>query len=150
MDAVQKNEKTYEPLSRDIVAELRGFDWPGNVRELEARIKEYVATDNPDCLLRKEEDAVSFGGNGPVGPSVQPTTQVEHAPPPAEERSKITLLPLKEAARRAVESTERALIEEALQQTRWNRRQAAKLLEISYSSLLRRIESYGIGKRDMG
>jgi DNA-binding NtrC family response regulator len=53
---------------------------------------------------------------------------------------------LKEASRKAVEETERALIEEALQYTLWNRRKAAKLLKISYSSLLRRIDAYNIGE----
>jgi DNA-binding NtrC family response regulator len=53
---------------------------------------------------------------------------------------------LKEAARQAVESAERVLIEEALQHTLWNRRKAAKLLSVSYSSLLRRIDAYEIGK----
>ena len=46
----------------------------------------------------------------------------------------------------AVELTERALIEEALRYTQWNRRKAAKLLQISYSSLLRRIDAYSLGK----
>ena len=53
---------------------------------------------------------------------------------------------LKEAARRAAEAAERALIEETLRHTLWNRRKAAKLLHTSYSSLLRRIETYKIGK----
>ena len=35
--------------------------------------------------------------------------------------------PLKEAAKKAVAETERALIEEALRYTLWNRRKAAKL-----------------------
>ena len=55
--------------------------------------------------------------------------------------------PLKEATRISVELTERALIEEALHYTLWNRRKAAKLLQISYSSLLRRIEAYSIGRK---
>jgi DNA-binding NtrC family response regulator len=57
-------------------------------------------------------------------------------------------MPLKEAARKAAEAAERALIEETLNYTLWNRRKAAKLLRTSYSSLLRRIEAYGIGKAD--
>ncbi|MEA3365516.1 MAG: helix-turn-helix domain-containing protein, partial [Candidatus Hydrogenedentes bacterium] len=55
-------------------------------------------------------------------------------------------VPLKEAVQKAVEATEKALIEEALRHTLWNRRKAARLLKISYSSLLRRINAYNIGK----
>jgi transcriptional regulator with GAF, ATPase, and Fis domain len=55
-------------------------------------------------------------------------------------------MPLNEARRLAAEKAERALIEETLRWTLWNRRKAAKLLNTSYSSLLRRIERYKIGK----
>jgi transcriptional regulator with PAS, ATPase and Fis domain len=68
------------------------------------------------------------------------------APPARENVKDKTFTSLKEATRIAVELTERALIEEALRYTLWNRRKAAKLLDISYSSLLRRIDAYGIGK----
>ena len=69
------------------------------------------------------------------------------APPKSDEsREEKKFIPLKEAARRAVEETEKRLIEEALRHTLWNRRKAARLLEISYSSLLRRIDAYEIGK----
>ena len=53
---------------------------------------------------------------------------------------------LKDVAQRAVEEAERVLIEDVLKYTLWNRRRAAKLLGISYSSLLRRIDAYNLGK----
>mgnify|MGYP006301333785 CR=1 FL=1 len=67
-------------------------------------------------------------------------------PPPKKAAPDGEFLSLKEATRRAVEETEKRLISEALQQTLWNRRKAAKLLKISYSSLLRRIDAYNLGK----
>jgi two-component system response regulator AtoC len=73
------------------------------------------------------------------------------APAPAKrpvDRGEKKFPSLKEAARRAVEQTERALIEDALNYTLWNRRKAAKLLDISYSSLLRRIDAYDIGQNE--
>jgi DNA-binding NtrC family response regulator len=120
---------------------MMALDWPGNVRELGARVKKYVATGDPDTLV----------GDSPDVPARQPGDS-----PPASEVSQVNAtqvnrIPrefpsLKEAAQRAVEETERAMIEEALRQTFWNRRKAAKLLKISYSSLLRRIDAYNIGK----
>ena len=55
-------------------------------------------------------------------------------------------IPLKVVAKQAADSAEKALIEETLRYTLWNRRKAAKLLKTSYSSLLRRIEAFEIGK----
>ena len=80
----------------------------------------------------------------------QPATVAAPGPEPNGEavEPKKKFMPLKEATRRSVEATERALIEEALRYTLWNRRKAAQLLEISYSSLLRRIDAYNIGKSD--
>jgi len=43
-----------------------------------------------------------------------------------------------------VTQEEKKVISEALRRTNWNRRKAAKLLEISYRSLLYKIKDYGI------
>ena len=88
-------------------------------------------------------------GTGLVEPTDGASQAKTPLPEKAPEEENRALVPLKEATRRAVERTERALIEEALRQTLWNRRKAAKLLEVSYSSLLRRIDAYGIGKKEV-
>lgn len=131
-------EKDYEQIPGPVLEQMKALTWPGNIRELAARVKQYVATYDVRVLVEETDRAIdkteakdrqrnggAKGGNG-------------HA-----ER---TFESLKEAARRAVEETERALIEDALRYTLWNRRKAAKLLSISYSSLLRRIDAYEIGK----
>lgn len=130
-------KKEYVPLAEDLIQALLKLDYPGNVRELSGRIKKYVATGSEELLLAKE-NATGLAGNKPA-----PAAVVE-----AEPREERTFIPLKEAARRAAEAAERALIEETLNYTLWNRRKAAKLLRTSYSSLLRRIDAYGIGKTD--
>jgi two-component system response regulator AtoC len=132
-------KKEYVPLSKDLLRALMELDYPGNVRELSGRIKKYVTTGS-EALLLAEENA--------IGQSSQERVTLPNrlaSPAPREER---TFIPLKEAARRAAEAAERALIEETLNYTLWNRRKAARLLRTSYSSLLRRIEAYGIGKAD--
>lgn len=132
-------KKEYVPLTPDILFALMQLDYPGNVRELSGRIKKYVTTGSEELLLA-EESATGVPASAPGGP-VQMGTGVAM-------REERTFLPLKEAARRAAEAAERALIEETLNYTLWNRRKAAKLLRTSYSSLLRRIDAYGIGKAD--
>jgi two-component system response regulator AtoC len=143
-----------EPVSKDLLHKMMQQSWPGNVRELAARVKKFVATRSPDVLLqdmdrRGLDGGVQAGGLVEAGPA-HPATGTRPARPAPDGNDGVDkarrFVPLKEATRRAVETTERALIEEALRYTLWNRRKAARLLEISYSSLLRRIEAYNIGR----
>ena len=74
------------------------------------------------------------------------------APPPAQpiharsapEHERSTLredrLSLLEIGRRAAMRAEREAIERVLLETRWNRRQAAKILKISYKALLNKLK----------
>jgi two-component system response regulator AtoC len=54
------------------------------------------------------------------------------------------VLPLKEVGQRAAMEAERQAILKALTQTNWNRKMAAKLLNISYKAILNKIRKYGI------
>jgi two-component system, NtrC family, response regulator AtoC len=53
---------------------------------------------------------------------------------------------LKSLARSAKDEAEAAAITQALEQTNWNRKQAAALLKISYKALLYKIRQYGIAE----
>ncbi len=53
---------------------------------------------------------------------------------------------LKDVGRRAAKDAERVTIEKMLKQTRWNRRETAKLLQISYKALLYKIKEYGLDR----
>ena len=59
-------------------------------------------------------------------------------------------LSLLEIGKRAAMEAERGAIERALNETRWNRRQAAKLLKVSYKALLnkmKRMEDEDLAKK---
>jgi len=139
--------------------QLMSMPFPGNVRELTARLKKFVTSRDPRQLLAEE----GIGGMGMPTPLpasrdngmrghassiLDPGVTGEPTPPGPVSGADRDFIPLKEATRRAVEETERRLINEALQYTLWNRRKAAKLLRISYSSLLRRIDQYNLGRSD--
>lgn len=51
---------------------------------------------------------------------------------------------LKKATRNAIIRVEKKMIPEILKATKWNRRKAARLLEISYRTLLYKIKEYGL------
>jgi DNA-binding NtrC family response regulator len=54
---------------------------------------------------------------------------------------------LADAAKAASLKAERAMIEETLQQMRWNRRKAAEQLGVSYKTLLNKIKECGISRK---
>ncbi|HKU23082.1 MAG TPA: helix-turn-helix domain-containing protein, partial [Terriglobales bacterium] len=53
---------------------------------------------------------------------------------------------LKSLARSAKDEAEAEAITQALEQTNWNRKQAAVMLKISYKALLYKIRQYGIAE----
>jgi len=139
-------KKEYVPLEPKLVERLMGQDWPGNVRELAGRVKEYVATGVAEVLWAESTPAASTASVSQKKPTGR-TKEASHGGDGASKHpTERHFIPLKEAARRAADMAERTLIEETLRYTLWNRRKAAKLLKTSYSSLLRRIDAYEIGK----
>jgi DNA-binding NtrC family response regulator len=49
---------------------------------------------------------------------------------------------LKDVGKRAAEVAEKEIILSTLQETHWNRKQAAKLLRVSYKALLYKVQKY--------
>ena len=54
---------------------------------------------------------------------------------------------LKAISRRAAQVAEKRVIERVLQQTRWNRKEAAERLQISYKALLYKMKENGLSDR---
>ncbi len=101
---------------------LRDYSWPGNIRELENVVKRIVALG--------QESVVS--ALGPLVPSSQRSNG------DAEKFS------LKETARAASRQAEKELILKVLDQTHWNRKRAARQLQISYKALLYKLRQMGL------
>ena len=53
-------------------------------------------------------------------------------------------VPLREVGRRVSLEAERAMIDQVLDQTHWNRKQAARRLGVSYKTLLQKIKNCGL------
>jgi two-component system response regulator AtoC len=110
-------------LNESEAALLRMHDWPGNIRELENVARKIAALGQ----VRKALD-----GFRPVGRAESKFYQEPQQ------------FSLKVAARAASRQTERELILKALEKTHWNRKQAARDLQISYKSLLYKIKQTGL------
>jgi len=109
-----------KPLSREIVRLMQRYDWPGNIRQLENMIRSYILIGSEEVLA---EELV------PATPS-QVTTDVDLANP----------VSLKEITKAATQNLERQIILKVLQANGWSRRKTAKWLNISYRSLLYKLQ----------
>ena len=113
--------------------------WPGNLHELENFAKRFLAHGDEgealhELLSRPDYGPASKGenGNGHAKGSGPPSSLST-----SEEKSSLKLL-----VRNAKGETERAAIAQALEQTHWNRKAAARLLNVSYRALLYKIQEY--------
>jgi two-component system, NtrC family, response regulator AtoC len=139
-------------LAADTSRLFDAYDWPGNVRELENLIKRAVILGSDESVRRELADAIA-GRRAPTGPipALQSRTAAPPAPPPAAPAPvapppAMPIGSLKEIARHAAREAERELIFRTLQQTRWNRREAAEILGISYKALLYKIKEAELDK----
>jgi two-component system response regulator AtoC len=118
------------PLSPSMLQACQDYSWPGNLRELNNFIKRYL-------VLGDEKLAIQELKPREDGHGVRP----DAAHSPAEPGGG-----LKSVARSAKDEAEAEAIRQALDQTNWNRKQAAALLQISYKALLYKIRQYGIAQ----
>jgi two-component system response regulator AtoC len=116
--------KRIPALSRQAMDVLEAYAWPGNVRELEKAIKRAVilGDDGQPITLRHLPDEIR---------AVDPDC--------VEEASDDAL-----RLRTHVAQLEARLIRTCLRRTAGNKSEAARLLGISYPSLLQKIKLYGV------
>jgi len=155
-------------LATDTLRLFAEYEWPGNVRELENLVKRMVILGTDTSIRREVADAIA-GRTQQVGPipviehaaaasmaSMTPppapaapvgTSGSGAAPAPATQSAPPPLCgSLKDIGRNAARLAERELIYRTLQETRWNRREAAEILGISYKALLYKIKEAELDK----
>jgi DNA-binding NtrC family response regulator len=92
--------------------------------------------------VRAPQAPVIPAGAAAVGAAAGPMTPAEIAIAAAEAGN----YSLKDISRTAAREAERELIFKMLQQTRWNRKETAEILGISYKALLYKIKENGLDK----
>lgn len=132
----RKNLKQLSPESMQVLSQ---YHWPGNVRELENMVKRMVVLGNEAAVLQ----------------------EISMKEPPAPESEAGDLLEfqslgvdlgngdgidLKSISKRAAQLAEKRVIERVLGQTRWNRKEAAERLQISYKALLYKMKDNGLSE----
>jgi two-component system response regulator AtoC len=146
-------------LASDTLRLFDEYEWPGNVRELENLIKRTVILGSDESIRHELADAIAgrtfrsgpipaLQSRPPAGAPVMAAAPVPVGVPavPVEPGAGAVNGSLKDIARHAAREAERELIYRTLQQTRWNRREAAEILGISYKALLYKIKEAELDK----
>jgi two-component system, NtrC family, response regulator AtoC len=128
--------RTFSPSVLDA---CHAYSWPGNLRELEEFVKRYLMMGDKELTFASpgSEHAPKNGnGNGKSGAATETSVGGENG-----ERSS-SLNSLKSLVQSVRFEAERNAIATALEKTGWNRKAAARLLKVSYRTLLYKIEQY--------
>jgi two-component system response regulator AtoC len=132
--------KSVKQLQPRTLESFHVYHWPGNVRELENLVKRMVVLGNESALLEEITHRISSAdkredeGGGldleALGVDLANGRGVD----------------LKAIAKRAAQIAEKRVIERVLDQTRWNRKEAAERLQISYKALLYKMKENGLSE----
>ena len=109
---------------------LLDYNWPGNIRELESAIKKIVVLEDEEAVLQSLIDSQNREKAFAVDRHIYDGD-----------------LSLKEIGKMAALDAERKIIKRVLDQTHWNRSQAAEILKVSYKTLLYKIKESGLDRR---
>jgi DNA-binding NtrC family response regulator len=116
-------KKGFTYLAKDAEGRILSYPWLGNIRELRNAVERIILLERGDTILGKHLSFLS-----------------EKEEPP----EKISLAPRIPPHGIVLEDVEKAYILEALKMKKGNKIQAAKMLGISRSALIYRMEKYGI------
>jgi two-component system response regulator AtoC len=131
-------------FSASVLAACQAHSWPGNLKELESFVKRYLVMGDQDLAPGErpndedglESDLFDRGGNPPLASDDSTTTHSN-------------LGSLKSLVQSVKLEAERNAIATALDKTGWNRKAAARLLKVSYRTLLYKIEQYHMHASDV-
>jgi len=130
-------------LPPTLIEACQHYSWPGNLKELENFVKRYlVAGDSELAFGDLEAGAANYvnkshASNGSRGTTFHTSTNGKNE---NQDNSKS----LKSLIQSVKTEAERNAIGTVLQKTGWNRKAAARLLQVSYRTLLYKIDQYHI------
>ncbi len=109
------------PLAAEFLARLTEYPWTGNVRELENVVRRMVVLADGEGAFA----ALAAGRRNGRPDRPAPARSLDES--------------LAQIARRGAREAERTALEGVLEQVRWNRAEASRILKVSYKTLLNKI-----------
>jgi two-component system response regulator AtoC len=122
----EKFQKQAMQPSNNLIEAAMNYPWPGNLRELENFVKRYVIL---------QDDEGSFRELLEMAATRQRTSPRDDGAPQKEQGLKALVRGLKDEA-------EMEAIADALEKTNWSRKEAARMLGISYKALLYKMRQF--------
>jgi two-component system, NtrC family, response regulator AtoC len=132
-------------FSSTVLSACHEHSWPGNVKELENFVKRYLVAGEAQLSLNdfKAEIAGHRNGKRGVGLSQSASLNGDNG-----EMGSSSSMSLKSLIDDVKCEAERTAISTALHKTGWNRKAAARLLQVSYRTLLYKIDQYHMSSTD--
>jgi len=125
-------------FSGAVLRACTSYSWPGNLSELESFVKRYLVIGDEELAVKELERK----SEAPPETYVSPKMRVMSDSGVEESESNGSGSGLKSLVQTIKGETERNAIVGALDQTQWNRKAAARLLKVSYRTLLYKIQQY--------
>jgi two-component system response regulator AtoC len=120
-----------------VLEACQAHSWPGNLREMESFVKRYLLAGGKELPFGNEAAVSAIQDNqGPIRQRAIPSSPI------ASRNNSSGSDSLKALVQNVKLEAERNAIAAALERTGWNRKAAARLLKVSYRTLLYKIEQY--------
>ena len=130
-----KYGRSVSSLSLRTLGAFKSYPWPGNIRELENTIKRIVLLEDEEAVVQTlVREKTGNGGAREIPQEIFPNM------------NSVDSADLRQVGRKAAETAEKRIIQNTLHETRWNRKDAARLLGVSYKTLLNKIQKYQLDR----
>lgn len=129
-----------------LIKKLQKYHWPGNVRELQNVLKRILVMGNWEEIV-DELTQCAYGADHLTTAkksTKEPSIVSDILNSSGDSPPNLELFSLKEIKRRTLDKVEKEAISYVLSRTDWNRSKAAKILKISYKTLLYKISDLNI------
>jgi transcriptional regulator with PAS, ATPase and Fis domain len=139
-------DKKLQHPSQRTITKMAAYHWPGNVRELQNVLKRIMILGEGEETI---DDLLNTSVRQQRGPEFQeartkPSIPVDLWGLNGDKAPNLSSLSLKKVRKKALDRVEREVISYVLEKTGWNRSKAAKILNISYKTLLYKIKDLSI------
>ena len=135
--------RTFSPA---VLEACHAYSWPGNLRELEEFVKRYLVMGDKEVAFGAQKSEDGFEHVGPAAQNSNLDLAVLDGRGNGNGNGNGGQTSVVNSLKSLVQSVrfeaERSAISTALEKTGWNRKAAARLLKVSYRTLLYKIEQY--------